>query len=100
MKIIQIVTISILTLGSIANVTAAEQILIDQPVKVAPKACNKTQGCCSKMKQGGMKKSEKMKKMMAMKKYHMKNMEESLANIEALLKELVELQKAQVANTK
>ncbi len=94
MKIIQILTISILTLGFVANVTA-EEILIDQPAKVAPKACNNnTQGCCSKMKKGGM------KKMMAMKKAHMKNMQESLANIEALLKELVELQKAQVANSK
>jgi hypothetical protein len=82
MKIIQILTISILTLGSVANLTAEELQLIDNKATVAPKACNnKTQGCCSKMKQGGMKKN------------HMKNMEQRLKNIEALLKQLVELQK-------
>jgi hypothetical protein len=82
MKIIQILTISILTLGSVANLTAEELQLIDNKATVAPKACNnKTQGCCSKMKQGSMKKN------------HMKNMEQRLKNIEALLKQLVELQK-------
>jgi len=101
MKIIQILTISILTLGSVANLTAEELQLIDNKATIAPKACNnKTQGCCSKMKQGGMKKSEKMQKMMAMKKSHMKNMEQRLKNIEALLKELVELQKKAPAAAK
>lgn len=86
MKMIQIFTISILTLGSVANLTAEELQLKDNTPTVTPKACNnKTQGCCSKMKQGGMKKS------------HMKKMEQRLENIEALLKELVELQKAQAA---
>jgi len=87
MKIIQIVIISALTLGSIANLTAEELLLDNNAAAVAPKACNSSkQGCC--------KKSEKMQKMMAMKKSHMKNMQQRLENIEALLKQLVELQKA------
>ncbi len=49
-----------------------------------------------KQKHGGMmspEKMEKMKGMMQMRKKHMQTMEQRLANIEALLKELVELEK-------
>jgi hypothetical protein len=42
----------------------------------------------------GMMAPEKMKKMQEMMKLHMKNMEQGQANIEALLKELVAMQKA------
>jgi len=49
-----------------------------------------------KQKHGEMmspEKKEKMHQMMQMKKKHMQTMEQRLANIEALLKELVELEK-------
>lgn len=45
----------------------------------------------------GMMNPEHMQKMMAMKQEHMQKMEQHMANMEALLKELVELQKAQAA---
>jgi len=46
-----------------------------------------------KQKHGGMMSPEKMKSMMQMRQKHMRTMEQRLANIEALLKELVELEK-------
>ncbi len=46
-----------------------------------------------KQKHEGMMNPEKMKGMMEMRQKHMQTMEQRLANIEALLKELVELEK-------
>ncbi|VAX06914.1 hypothetical protein MNBD_GAMMA25-1527 [hydrothermal vent metagenome] len=82
MKFMQ--TLGLVTLLAISNISYAEM----DSHEAMPMEC--------KQKHGGMMSPEKMAKMKEMqqkRQQHMQKMEQHLANIEALLKELVELQK-------
>jgi len=85
MKMIQ--TLGLVTLLAISSISVAEMDK-SKGMNGMPMEC--------KQKHKGMmspEKMAKMKEMQQMKKKHMQAMEQRLANIEALLKELVELQK-------
>ena len=98
MKITQVLTISALVLGFAINVTADEEHSSIAEAAGKMMQDNKSgmlQGSkpSSMMMQGGMMSLEHMQKMQE----HMEKMEQHMVNMETLLKELVELQKAQAA---
>lgn len=83
MKLHHLLIASALTLGSMTNAIASEDH--DHSTQKATPMAG--------MSGMGMMNPEKMQKMMAMKKAHMKKMEKHLESIDASLKELVALQK-------
>ncbi len=84
MKVVQ--TFSLITLLALSSISYAE--MDSHSHETMPMEC--------KQKHSGMmnpEKMAKMKEMQQLRQQHMQKMEQRLANIEALLKELVELQK-------
>ena len=101
MKIKHALVISMLAFGSTSQLMADESHEHDAKTPSVANPCagmmkNKPTGMGKMMPNHkcGMMKPDQMKEMMAMKKAHMQKMEQHMAKMEAMMQELIDLQKA------